>query len=209
MSLERQAHAAAIWKQVSSNQQPERTKRPSCWVNVRMSFPASTTMVEPSPEKAVVWALVLLVDVVRFLLEAVLFLLEVLPPEEVELFLLEEFPPEEVELFLLEELPPEEVELFLLEELPPEEVELFLLEELPPEEVELFLLEELPPEEVELFLLEELPPEEELFRLELLWLFVWEELEFFFEELLFVLLPQEARDRASAPAMQTARPRVK
>ena len=170
MSLERQAHAAAIWKQVSSNQQPERTKRPSCWVNVRMSFPASTTMVEPSPEKAVVWALVLLVDVVRFLLEAV---------------------------------------LFLLEELPPEEVELFLLEELPPEEVELFLLEELPPEEVELFLLEELPLEEELFRLELLWLFVWEELEFFFEELLFVLLPQEARDRASAPAMQTARPRVK
>ena len=157
MSLERQAHAAAIWKQVSSNQQPERTKRPSCWVNVRMSFPASTTMVEPSPEKAVVWALVLLVDVVRFLLEAVLFLLEVLPPEEVELF----------------------------------------------------LLEELPPEEVELFLLEELPLEEELFRLELLWLFVWEELEFFFEELLFVLLPQEARDRASAPAMQTARPRVK
>ena len=157
MSLERQAHAAAIWKQVSSNQQPERTKRPSCWVNVRMSFPASTTMVEPSPEKAVVWALVLLVDVVRFLLEAVLF----------------------------------------------------LLEELPPEEVELFLLEELPPEEVELFLLEELPLEEELFRLELLWLFVWEELEFFFEELLFVLLPQEARDRASAPAMQTARPRVK
>ena len=101
-------------------------------------------MVEPSPEKAVVWALVLLVDVVRFLLEAVLF-----------------------------------------------------------------LLEELPPEEVELFLLEELPLEEELFRLELLWLFVWEELEFFFEELLFVLLPQEARDRASAPAMQTARPRVK
>ena len=183
MSLERQAHAAAIWKQVSSNQQPERTKRPSCWVNVRMSFPASTTMVEPSPEKAVVWALVFLVDVVRFLLEAVLFLLEVLPPEEVELFLLEEFPPEEVELFLLEELPPEEVELFLLEELPPEEVELFLLEEL--------------------------PLEEELFRLELLWLFVWEELEFFFEELLFVLLPQEARDRASAPAMQTARPRVK
>ena len=157
MSLERQAHAAAIWKQVSSNQQPERTKRPSCWVNVRMSFPASTTMVEPSPEKAVVWALVLLVDVVRFLLEAVLFLLEVLPPEEVELF----------------------------------------------------LLEELPPEEVELFLLEELPLEEELFRLELLWLFVWEELEFFFEELLFVLLPQEAGDRASAPAMQTARPRVK
>ena len=196
MSLERQAHAAAIWKQVCSNQQPERTKRPSCWVNVRMSFPASTTMVEPSPEKAVVWALVLLVDVVRFLLEAVLFLLEVLPPEEVK-------------LFLLEELPPEEVELFLLEELPPEEVELFLLEELPPEEVELFLLEELPPEEVELFLLEELPLEEELFRLELLWLFVWEELEFFFEELLFVLLPQEARDRASAPAMQTARPRVK
>ena len=114
-------------------------------------------MVEPSPEKAVVWALVLLVDVVRFLLEAVLFLLEVLPPEEVELF----------------------------------------------------LLEELPPEEVELFLLEELPLEEELFRLELLWLFVWEELEFFFEELLFVLLPQEAGDRASAPAMQTARPRVK
>ena len=209
MSLERQAHAAAIWKQVCSNQQPERTKRPSCWVNVRMSFPASTTMVEPSPEKAVVWALVLLVDVVRFLLEAVLFLLEVLPPEEVKLFLLEELPPEEVELFLLEELPPEEVELFLLEELPPEEVELFLLEELPPEEVELFLLEELPPEEVELFLLEELPLEEELFRLELLWLFVWEELEFFFEELLFVLLPQEARDRASAPAMQTARPRVK
>ena len=153
-------------------------------------------MVEPSPEKAVVWALVLLVDVVRFLLEAVLFLLEVLPPEEVK-------------LFLLEELPPEEVELFLLEELPQEEVELFLLEELPPEEVELFLLEELPPEEVELFLLEELPLEEELFRLELLWLFVWEELEFFFEELLFVLLPQEARDRASAPAMQTARPRVK
>ena len=197
MSLERQAHAAAIWKQGSSNQQPERTKRPSCWVNVRMSFPASTTMVEPSPEKAVVWVLVLLVDVVRFLLEAVLFLLEELPPEEVELFLLEELPPEEVELFLLEELPQEEVELFLLEELPPEEVELFLLEELPPEEVELFLLEELPLEEGELF------------RLELLWLFVWEELEFFFEELLFVLLPQEARDRASAPAMQTARPRVK
>ena len=171
MSLERQAHAAAIWKQGSSNQQPERTKRPSCWVNVRMSFPASTTMVEPSPEKAVVWVLVLLVDVVRFLLEAVLFLLEELPPEEVELFLLEELPPEEVELFLLEELPPEEVELFLLEELPLEEGELF--------------------------------------RLELLWLFVWEELEFFFEELLFALLPQEARDRASAPAMQTARPRVK
>ena len=54
-------------------------------------------MVEPSPEKAVVWVLVLLVDVVRFLLEAVLFLLEELPPEEVELFLLEELPPEEGE----------------------------------------------------------------------------------------------------------------
>lgn len=166
-------------------------------------------MVEPSPKKEALRAVVPLLEEVVFLEELELLLEDLLPElPDPELFRLELLPLEpesfRLELLLLEPV------LFRLELLL--ELESFRLELLPLE-LESFRLELLPLE-LELFRLE-LLLELELFRLELellrLELFLlWDWVVLFLEEEFLLLLPvQDARDRAMTPARQTAKPRVR
>ena len=154
-------------------------------------------MVEPSPKKEALRAVVPLLEEVVFLEELELLLEDLLPElPDPELFRLELLPLEpesfRLELLLLEPV------LFRLELLL--ELESFRLELLPLE-LELFRLELLL--ELELFRLEL-----ELLRLELFLLWDWVVL--FLEEEFLLLLPvQDARDRAMTPARQTAKPRVR